>query len=495
MGIVFRQSVKTSIVVLSGAVLGALVNFFYTYVLSKSEIGLVTNIIYLGAVLQYFVSLGMASVIAILSQKYDLTDERRRALLTLGLFVAITTSIIFTIAFYTFRTNILGLYKPEDGELIDQYYFLVPVLVFIWGITSIFDHYLISHVKIAVSAFAREFLLRLFNLILLSLLFFKMLTIKQYIYGSVFIYIIPLVILVFVSSRAKGFGFSLKLSVFDKSEYKHIAHFAWYHLLMIVSLNVLTYFDTLMLGPLDESGMESVAPYRISMFIATLMFMPYRAMATSTLPILNEAFIQKNMEKVRDLFTRAGVNIFIVGVGMFVLIALNLDNAIALLADGYESIKPLVIILMIGRLVDMATGVNNEMISISKHYKFNFRASLLLVIMVYVLDRIYIPQYGAMGAAWVATCSLIVFNLLKMIFLYYKLKLHPFTNKTLLIVAAGAISAGAGYLLPYIYSPVVDAIVRSIIIIIVYTVLLIVFKPSPDLLEYLGNIKKNKRLF
>ncbi|MCB9064063.1 MAG: oligosaccharide flippase family protein [Chitinophagales bacterium] len=495
MGIVFRQSIKTSIVTLAGAVLGALITIISTYVLSKTELGLYTNIIYAGAIIQLIVMMGTGNAIAIYTQKYDVNDEKRKALLTFGMLVTIAFAIIFSVLYFAFKEPIIALFKAEDQILIREYYFLVPVLVFIWSALSIFEHYLIVHVKIAVSAFVREVLLRLFNLVLLGCVFYGLLTVNTFLYASVLVYIIPLVALAIISSKTPGFGFTRNLKVFSWKEYKDIINFSWYHLLIMASFYIMNYIDALMLGPLDQTGMESVGVYRTAVFIAAVMFMPFKAMSSSSLPILNEAVINKDHYKVNDLFSRAGVNILIVGIGLFVLIAMNLDNAVAILAEGYESVKPLVLILMLGRLVDMATGLNNELISISRYYKFNFRASALLLIMVFVLDRMYIPIYGIYGAAWVATISLAAFNIAKMIFLYRKMNLHPFTKGSLYVVLAGAAAAVPGFLLPNLGNPFLDATVRSLAIIVCYVGMLLWLKPSNDLVTYLDNIKQNKRLF
>ncbi|MCB0698358.1 MAG: oligosaccharide flippase family protein, partial [Chitinophagaceae bacterium] len=354
MGIVFRQSIKTSIVTLAGAVLGALITIISTYVLSKTELGLYTNIIYAGAIIQLIVMMGTGNAIAIYTQKYDVNDEKRKALLTFGMLVTIAFAIIFSVLYFAFKEPIIALFKAEDQILIREYYFLVPVLVFIWSALSIFEHYLIVHVKIAVSAFVREVLLRLFNLVLLGCVFYGLLTVNTFLYASVLVYIIPLVALAIISSKTPGFGFTRNLKVFSWKEYKDIINFSWYHLLIMASFYIMNYIDALMLGPLDQTGMESVGVYRTAVFIAAVMFMPFKAMSSSSLPILNEAVINKDHYKVNDLFSRAGVNILIVGIGLFVLIAMNLDNAVAILAEGYESVKPLVLILMLGRLVDMA---------------------------------------------------------------------------------------------------------------------------------------------
>lgn len=495
MGIVFRQSVKTSIVTFTGAILGAMITFLQPYALDIPHVGLITNIIFVGAIVQYFVLMGMSNTIAIQTQKYEVYDERRKALFTLGTSITLIATILFSVFYLLLKDHILKLYSSEDRALLEQYYYLVPVLVFLWSFMSILDHYLIAHVKIAVSAFAREVILRLCNLLLIGLLFIKVLTVDQYIYLAVFIYAIPLVILFIVASRIHGFGFTVNIRAFNKKEYRGIFHFAWYHLLMVVSINIINYIDTLILGVYDDTGMEAIGIYSRAVMIAAIIYLPFRAMATSSLPILNEAYIAKDMPKVRDLFSRAGVNILVAGIGMFVIMAMNLDNAVRILPEGYEDVKPLVLILMIGKLIDMATGLNNELISISKYYKFNFRAAAFLLVMVIVLDRIYVPIYGMYAAAWVATVSLAAFNIMKLVFLYIKMKLHPFTAKTGLIIIAGIVAAIPGFIIPYIYNPFIDTILRSIVIAVVYVMMLLWLKPSNDLSQYLKQIRKQKRLF
>lgn len=495
MGIVFRQSVKTTIVTFTGAGLGALIQLASPSLMGKAELGLINNITYLAATVQILVMMGTPVLIAVYTQRYDYEDERRKTLLTLGMLITVIGSILFTLIFLLLKEKILGIYTPADQVLINKYYHYVPIVVFMMAMVTVLDHYLVAHVKIAQSAFAREIVLRIVNLGLLGLIFTGFISFSQYITGNVLMYAVPLVLLFIMASRTRGFGLSLNLKAFSTAEYKDMVHFSWYHLLAGITMYALSYIDILMLAPLDANGLEAAAVYSIAAFIASFMFMPYRAMATASSPILNEAYINKDMDKVHDLFSRAGVNIFIAGVGMFVVIGVNMDNAVAILPAGYEPVKYLVLILMLGKLVNMATGLNNELISISKYYKFNFRLSFLLLLVVVVFDRIYIPRYGMYGAAWVASGSLVIYNLAKMTFLYMKLGLKPFTSKTWLIPVAGLAAALVGYFWPYLLNPYIDAFARSSATMITYLIALIYLKPSVDLSAYLSSIRKNKKLF
>lgn len=495
MGIVFRQSVKTTIVTFAGAGLGALILWMSSMYLQQAEYGLVVNISQLAAIVQLFIILGTANLVLVYTQRYAYEDERRKALLTISLLTTTVFGLVFTVLFLLLKKQVVGMYNAEDQVLVSRYYYYVPAVVYLMAVVTILDQYLMANLKIAQSAFSREVVLRLVNIGLLCLLFFSVLSFSDYLIGYVLSFLVPLVLLFIMASRTKGFGLTLNLRVFSRAEYKDMLHFAWYHLLVGSTLTLLNFIDTLMLAPLDAGGMKASAIYAVAVYISTFMFMPYRAMANASMPILNQAYIDEDMHKVKDLFSRAGVNILIVGMGMFAVIGVNLDNAVSLLGDGYGEVKYLVPVLMLGKLADMATGLNNELISISKFYKFNFRVSMILLVVVVVLDRIFIPQYGMMGAAWVATCTLTAFNIAKMIFLHQKLGVQPFTNKTWRVPVAGFVAIGAGYVLPYLVNPYVDAAARSGVVLLAYLLALTWLKPSADLSAYLATMKKDKKLF
>ena len=143
----------------------------------------------------------------------------------------------------------------------------------------------------------------------------------------------------------------------------------------------------------------------------------------------------------------------------------------------------------------MATGLNNEMISVSKHYKFNFYISLILVGMIFLFNRILIPVYGVYGAAFGTTLALVIFNISKLIFLWKKMRLQPFTKSSVWVLAAGVVTGIFSYLVPFIINPIIDVIIRSTMIVVIFGFLLVISKPSEDLNNFLDSVKKNKRLF
>jgi O-antigen/teichoic acid export membrane protein len=496
MGIVFRQSIKTTIVILAGAVLGAIVNIGYTYVLEKQAAGFVRILFAQASVLQFLMLFGTGGTLMTFIQRYD-SLRKQRVLLSLSAIIPFIGFLMLIVPYALFRGQIISLYQAGDVFYAARYYFLMPLLMLLWGYVFQMEHYLTAQHKAAVASFMREIVLKVLNIMLILLIGFRLISFTTFIVATVLLYIVPTVCLLPVAMRTRTFGFSAAWNAFTKAEYKELAHFSWYHLLMGLSVFALGQLDANMLGMLSKNGLRALAVYAIAVFITAVMTAPYRAMSIAAFPALNAAFISGDMNKVRNLFRRSSVNMLIVAVAMAALVGCNLHNAIAILPKdmGYELITPIVLTLMLGRLVDMSTGLNTELISISPYYKFNFYISILLVVLLVVLNRLLIPTYDLYGAAWGTTIALIIFNIGKMIFAWIKMGIQPFSRASVLILAAGAVAAAGGYFLPVLPNIFLDATVRTLLILGLFTGMLIWLKPSEDLRSYLQSVKEKKRLF
>lgn len=495
MGIVFRQSVKSTIIIFIGALLGALINYIYPYIITKAELGVITNIITESTLCQFIFTLGTSVLLSAYISRYPVYDPRRNVLVSFAFIVTIGTAMLLSLPYILLKHHIIGLYQPEDRHYINKFYITIPLLGIIWSFITHFEMYFLSEKKVAIPSFIKEILIRIGTCITIGLYAIKLLSFEGMVWSILVTYGVAASILFFLYRKKKGVGFSTNWNAFTKEEYKDIIKFAWYHLLSGISIYLIGYVDSLLLPALDKSGMASLAVYRIALFIATIMTLPNRAMRNAAFSTLNEAYLQKRHLDLKDIFQRSGVNILIVSVAMLIIIGCNLPNAVAILPKGYEAIAPLVMILMLGNMIDIATGFNSELIGLSVYYKFNFRLSILLLILVVTFDRIFIPIYGVYGAAWSGAASLVIFNIMKYLFLWNKMKIQPFNKNTLLVILAGILTGLTGYFLPHVSNPVTDTIIRTTVITITYGGILVYLKPSEDLITYINSIKKNKRLF
>ena len=503
MGVVFRQSAKNSIVVILGAILGGLIIWLSTTFLTKPQLGFTRNLTNYAVALSQILLLGLNNTLAVYIHRFANDERKKKSLITICLLLPVVIAAIFSLVYVLLHSWILPHFQPDDIPYMQRYFYWLPVYTLLFIYMVILEQYLGSQMKVAVSAFMREVVLRVASIALILLFGFGYIAFNVFVIGSILIYCLPVLIFLFLSALTKGFGISFHKNDFSKGEYREMLHFSWYHFLLTVSVLLMGYMDALSLPFYDRNGFSSVAIYSVAVFFISFLQLPLKAMMPASFTVLAKAFADNDMPKARDIFLRSSINILIPTVGIAVLLCCNLENAITVIKNGYTAIIPVFAILFIGNIVNIATGMNDQVLSIANYYKFNFYLSLFLMGVLFLLIRMLVPRYGIYGAAWSTTTILMTFNLLKFLFVWKKLDMQPFSKGTLLVIVAAGAALAAGYYFPHFFDQAhhiyvrtfADVAIRSTIIVIVYALMLLWLKPSPDLQEYIATIKKNKRLF
>ncbi len=505
MGIVFRQSAKNLIIVAFGAVLGMLVMWLSTKYMSKQGYGYVRSISVYAVMLSQMLLLGLNSTLIVYTHRLANDIRKRKLLISLTLLIPVVAAGIFTVLYFIFRNQILSHFQKEDRIFLTEYFAWLPLLIFFFIFTTILEQYLGSQMKVAISAFVREIILRVANIILILLFAFGCINLHSLITGTILISGIPMVIFLVLCFRTPGFGFSFRLRDFSISEYKEIGHFAWYHLLLGGVLILMPLMDSALVPIYDHSGLQSAAVYAAANFVIAFLLIPSKAFLPASFAAMAKAFAEDDMVSARGMFGRASVNLLIPTLGIAVILCCNLQNAVAVIGNGknYSDIINVFLILMLGNLVNIATGMNDQVLSIANYYKFNFYVSVVLITLQFVLIKILVPRFGLYGAAWSNASVLIIFNVVKYLFVWRKMAMQPFSDKTWRVLVAALPALAVGYFFPYLFDPerhvyvhtFIDAGIRCALIAIVYIAMLLWLKPSPDLVEYVGLIKKNKRLY
>jgi O-antigen/teichoic acid export membrane protein len=503
MGIVFRQSIKTSMVIFTGALLGILTIWLSTKYIARQPLGFTGNLTYNCLLLAQIAILGLNSTLTVYIHKYPAGDPRRSVLLSLCIGLPVLLCFIAAGPFLLIRPWVLLHFQETDQWYMNRYYLLIPVYTLLFVLQILLEQFLGTQMKVAIAAFIREVVVRLFIIAFILLFAAGYISFDAFVVASVLVYLVPILVYLFIAIRDGSFSFSLKLRSLAPAEYKELWHFSWYHFLLAMSITLMSYLDSVALPLYDHSGFVAAAVYRVAIFLISFLQMPSKAMLNPVVTVLSQAIAEDNQSKIKDVFARSSINILIATVFMAAIIICNLDNAISVLSKGYEQIGLIFLILFLGRIVDLATGVNDAILSVTKHYKFSFYISIGLIALLFGLIKWLVPVYGVYGAAWATSITLILFNLGKFLYVWLKLDMQPFSIHTLQVLLAGAVTIAAGYFFPhflagkghmYIYT-FIDAGLRSVIIAAVYLLMLYWLKPSADLREYVASIKKNKRLF
>ncbi len=503
MGIVFRQSVKTLIVVFVGAILGAFIIWLSTKYIPKQQLGFTNSLTTFAVTASQFILVGFNHTMAVYINRYANDDRKRKLLLTLCFGIPLIVLLIFSIFYLVFKSWVVAHFQTADAPLMYQYYAWLPVYILFFVYQVLLEQYLNLQLKVAISSFMREVLLRILNIVLLLLFAFEFISFHVFVISTILVYTVHVSIFFLLSLNTDQFGFSLRLRDFSKEEYKHIGTFCAYHALLPISIVLISTMDILLLPFYDHNGFASVAVYRVAVFLISFMLLPTKALIPATHTMLSRAFAEGNKIHAADIFVRASINILIPTIGISVILFCNLNNIILLIKDGYVDIMPVFTILLLGNIVNIACGMNDQVLSITNYYKFNFFLSLIVIAFLYVLIRLFVPQNGIYGAAWSTTVAIILFSLAKVLFVWRKLDMQPFSRSTALVLIAALPALAAGYFFPHFLDQsrhiyvrtFVDASIRSLIIIAVYMLMLIWLKPSKDLVEYIASVRKNKRLY
>jgi O-antigen/teichoic acid export membrane protein len=198
--------------------------------------------------------------------------------------------------------------------------------------------------------------------------------------------------------------------------------------------------------------------------------------------MIANAFERNDILHVSTIYRKTSINQLIIGSLLLIGIWANLHNMFQLMPKGdyYQAGMYVVVIVGVGKLIDMVFGPSSEIIGLSKHYWFNLVVITLLAGLVVVTNYLFIPRYGIEGAAYGSVIALVFYNLVKYIFIYVKFRIQPFTSATLKVLVIGAVAVLINTFLPIFKNVIVDILFRSSIITIVFGALILLSQSSED---------------
>ena len=227
-----------------------------------------------------------------------------------------------------------------------------------------------------------------------------------------------------------------------------IAKFARYSILTTLVGFGLSTIDMQMLALL--TGMDNVGIYSIAFFIGTVMDGVRRPINQMLAPQIAQGWNTNNRAVVLKLYQKTSIVQMIFNAAFIILVLSNLPFIFSLIPDGqrFDSAMPVVFWILLGRFIDTSFGSNGEIIGNSPYYRFNLYISSLLILMVIVLNLYFIPEYGILGVAYSSVISLLLFNLSRFAFIYYKTKMQPFTMQTMAVICIALLTGAITYFIP-----------------------------------------------
>ena len=128
-------------------------------------------------------------------------------------------------------------------------------------------------------------------------------------------------------------------------------------------------------------------------------------------------------------------------------------------------------------------GNVNSILFNSDYYRIVLVFGVVLSIVAFVFNLLLIPKYGILGAALASFLAFAVYNISKLLIVLNKFKMQPFTLGTLYILLFVAILTAAFYFWEFQFHPILNIVLKSLMVTIIYGFVAIKFKFSEDVNE------------
>lgn len=487
MGIIVRQSLLNSINNYIGVALGFITTILlFPNIFSPDEYGLTRVLISFSMVYGLVSELGIKQTIVRYFPYFKDPEKDHHGVLFLTLVGSIFGFCLFLILFFLLKPLITSAYIQQSPLFSEYMLFSIP-LVFAILFFSNLSNYVKALLDTVFATFISEVLLRISIIVSIFIYYFGWVDFTGFVYLFVGSYIIqPITMLVYIIKIGE-FRIKPDFGFLRSRLYKSMIAYSLFSLLTGVTTQLMGNIDVLMLGAIE--GLTETAIYTVAYFVGSIIVIPQRAISRIAVPVISASFKRKDYRNIESIYKKSSHNQILAGVFVFIGVVANLDNFYQLLPPEYASSGPIIIAIGLARVFDMATGVNNPIIQVSRYYKFNLLTKITLVILAVITNLIFIPMYGMFGAA-IATCITIVcYNSIKLVFVWVKMNMHPFQIKSLPVVLTGAVVLLFSYLIPALDNFIIDIIVRSAFITILFLGIVISFKLSDELMNLFGSLK------
>lgn len=480
MGIVIRQSIKTTVISYAGFAIGYLNTLFlFPLVLSKEQIGLVRLLISVSFLFATFASLGAGNIPTRFFPYFKDKSKHHNGILGFILSIGMIGFFLFVVIFFLLKDLIFSIYSKNSPMLLEYFYYFIPFTLIV-VLTTIFESYLIVQQKPIVPAFIRELLMRLFITLGLTAIYFGFFTFNTFANSVVVFYAIGLLIMILYIKREKILFLKSSAQVLKSLYFKEMIKYAMYIIFGSASATIIANIDSLMLSA--YSGLGSAGIYTIAFFIAAVIEIPKRSISQVVIPIVSQANKDGDLLKLKEVYQKTSLNQLIVGGLLFLGIWCNIDNIFRLIPNGeiYSPGKWVVFYIGLSKLFDMATGVNQEIVGTSKYYKIDLVFYIFLAAAAVITNLIFIPKYGITGAALASAISIFLFNTLRFLFLLSFMKIQPFSIGTIKVLAIFFLTLLVNSQISSMQNFIIDLILRSVVVLFLFGGLVLLLKVSAE---------------
>ncbi|MFT6797507.1 MAG: O-antigen/teichoic acid export membrane protein [Maribacter sp.] len=483
MGIVLKQSLNNTIVTYIGFAIGAVNTLFlYTNFMQADQYGLVQVVLSLAAVLMPLLAFGVPNALVKFYSSFK-SDKDQEGFLTMMLLLPLL--LILPVALLSYISNeAIGALLSRKNPIVRDYVWHIFLAGMAMAYFEVFYAWARIRMKSVFGNFLKEVFCRLGQSVLLVLLYFDYIGIDGFINALIGFYLLRMLIM-------KLYAYKLRMPKVQFSFPDNWWDIVKYSALIILGGStaiVLMELDKVMLNNFLE--LKNIAYYSVAGFIASTIAVPSRAMHQITYPMTAEYLNRNDTVSLKKLYQKSSLTLFIIAGLLFLLIILNLEDLYQLLPEEYTGGFMIVFWIGLAKVYDSLLGNNNSILYNSDYYRSILFLGVLLAALAIGFNLWLIPAYGIKGAAIASFFAFFIYNSLKLYYVKSKFYISPFTSETLKILALLLILGVLFYSFQFEFHPIVNILLKSFLITLMYVGILYRFKISEDVYGVLSKFLK-----
>lgn len=488
MGVIFRQTLKSSIYSYAGVVIGFLtVGLLMPKFLTPDEIGVIRQIQYYAMLFASFASLGLPQSITRLFPHFIEKTNKNYGFTAMLTLVTLASSLIFTIVFWFFGAYFL---KQDliQSSLFKSYYLLIIPFTIATLIFTIIDSYASAQQESTIGVFLKDFLLRVAIFAVIAIYAFTSLfTYTQLISWYTWIQFLPILGLLLFLIKKDLLLPSTKISFPSAHIKKEFIKTSGYNWINVLSSVAVVTIDSIMLSKYTNSA--TVGIYTTVTFFAGLLLIPNKSLSKISSVIIAGYFKNNDIQEIDQIYKKSALNPLIAGAflmgNLLFCVPLIFD---VILTPEYIPGTIALIILALSNLLKMGTGLKYNIVFNSPFYKWSTLLFIGFMALLVITNLIFIPIYGISGAAWASLISTLLFHLAGIILVYLKYHIHPFNAEWFKTLALFIVLFAGVYLIPNFSNTWVDSIIKVSLFSVTFAFFTFKLRLSADINQQLNNL-------
>ncbi|MFV0248705.1 MAG: lipopolysaccharide biosynthesis protein [Tenacibaculum sp.] len=486
MGIIFKQSLKNTLIIYLGFFIGG-INTLVLYIrfLKEEYYGLVSYILSSSNLVMPLIALGTHFTIIKFFSSYQTKTEKDKFLVSL-LFQPLLMAVIIGY-FWNYFHHWIIYYVTKENAVVENY----TIYIYIIAVSCAYFEVFYSWAKVQMQTVFGNTLKELYNrvavMLLLVAVYFNFIGKQQFISYLSYAYIFRTLIMMLYAFKL----YFPKLHFSLPGNFVEVIKYTLYIILAGSASAIVLDIDKFMIPGKDT--LSTAAYYTVAVFIGSFIEAPSRAMNQILQPLTSKSINENNSAELVNLYKKSSINLLLIGGLFFLLVNCSIVELFKMMPQGYAKGQWVVLMISTVKLFIMLQGNNSSIISNSAYYKIILFTSVGIAALVWSLNKYfyYTLNFGTEGLAFSTLIAYLLFGWFKIWYVQARLKMFPFTKQTLkLILLIVVFFAVFNYwsfnfkpfiVLGFDISPAIGIALKSILIIFPYIYLVYKLKISEQI--------------